>query len=341
MQIVHTVREFGQTGGMEQYVWRLTSELAADHDVSVFCEKVVGDPPDGVEIIRSKANSNNVRFFSKSVRTWRQSVPKDNVILHSHQSLCAADVFTFHSTPFGWLDSKKWWKKISPKWWLTHRMYKKAMAPGVFRTIIPVSDILSTQITSSYPFAKSRIGPTIAPGVDEKPPSIKRIGGNTIGFAGREWKRKGLEHVVQIIEAMPDYELVVAGPPQDELRHLFNRVKGRMQVLGWISDMDTFFSKIDVLVHPAIEEAYGMVVAEAMARGVPVVVSDTTGAAQHVRQFGKVLPISASIQTWGNAINDCKLKSISNRKYFLRSWRDVSKEYAEVYQKIFSVPRPT
>ena len=334
MQIVHTVREFGRTGGMEQYVWRLTSELAVNHDVSVFCEKVVGDPPDGVRVIRPTANSKNVQSFSTSVRVWRQGVPQDNVIIHSHQSLCASDVFTFHSTPFGWLDNKKWWKKISPKWWLTHRMYKNAMKSGVFQIIIPVSDILSEQIATLYPFSKKHIGPTIAPGVDFKTPIHRRSSGNAIGFAGREWKRKGLEHVIHIIEAMPDYELVVAGPPPDELQHLVDRVQGRIHVLGWIADMDTFFSKIDVLVHPAIEEAYGMVVAEAMARGIPVVVSDTTGAAQHAKQFGKVLPISASIQAWTNAINEAIFESRKGGNRFLRSWRNVSDEYYGVYETL-------
>lgn len=64
------------------------------------------------------------------------------------------------------------------------------------------------------------------------------------------------------------------------------------------------FSEIDVLLHPAIEKDYGMVVAEVMTRGIPVVFSDTTRAAQHAKQFGKVVPISASIQAWTNTINE-------------------------------------
>ena len=211
-------------------------------------------------------------------------------------------------------------------------MYKNAMESGVFKIIIPVSDILSAQIATSYPFSKNRIGPTIAPGVELPSLSRKKTSGNTIGFAGREWRRKGLERVIHIIEAMPEYERVVAGPPPDEFQHLVDRVKGRVHVLGWIADMDTFFSKIDVLVHPAIEEAYGMVVAEAMARGIPVVVSDTTGAAQHAQQFGKVVPISASIQAWTNAINEAIFESRKGGNRFLRSWRNVSDEYHGVYQ---------
>lgn len=65
-------------------------------------------------------------------------------------------------------------------------MYNNVMKSGVFRIISAVSDILSEQIATSYPFNINRIGPTIAPGVDFKTPIPRITSGNATGFAGRE-----------------------------------------------------------------------------------------------------------------------------------------------------------
>ena len=98
--------------------------------------------------------------------------------------------------------------------------------------------------------------------------------------------------------------------------------------------MDIFISEIDVPLHPTIEEDYGMVVAEAMTRGIPIVVSDITRTAQHAKQFGKVVPISASIQAWTNAINEAIFESRKGKNRFMRSWRNVSDEYYGVYETL-------
>ncbi|MCC2655192.1 MAG: glycosyltransferase family 1 protein [Panacagrimonas sp.] len=47
--------------------------------------------------------------------------------------------------------------------------------------------------------------------------------------------------------------------------------------LGWVSSMDGFLGDIDVLLHPALREPYGISCAEALLRGVPVVAARVDG----------------------------------------------------------------
>ena len=71
--------------------------------------------------------------------------------------------------------------------------------------------------------------------------------------------------------------LVVAGAanPQASWQHLLTpELKRRVVVLGVVKNMAQLYSAGDALVHPTLEDTFGMVVLEAMAHGLPVVVSN-------------------------------------------------------------------
>ena len=55
-----------------------------------------------------------------------------------------------------------------------------------------------------------------------------------------------------------------------------------------MDDKSKFFNSIDVLVHPAKLEAFGMVITEALSFGVPVLCSSECGAAEIISERYKV-----------------------------------------------------
>jgi len=76
-----------------------------------------------------------------------------------------------------------------------------------------------------------------------------------------------------------------------------------------------------------------MVISEAMAARVPVVISDVCGAAAHVmHDAGAVLPLTASLETWAGAIEQ-QLSRSELVPQFVRGWGDVASEYEQVYRK--------
>lgn len=114
----------------------------------------------------------------------------------------------------------------------------------------------------------------------------RSVGPLRVGFLGRLTKDKGV-HVlaramVEVI-AQPEREvrLVLAGENRfgdsvddGEIQAALEPLTGSVDHLGWVN-REAFFDQVDLAVFPSVwEESFGLVAAEAMARGVPFVTSD-------------------------------------------------------------------
>lgn len=118
-----------------------------------------------------------------------------------------------------------------------------------------------------------------------------------IGYAGRISNEKGLEYLIEAIifkcysSKLPATEIVFAGPYGKEvagennyyikLRKMLDAKKIKYQFFGNLKneDLGAFYKAIDLLVLPSINstEAFGMVQAEAMLLGKPVIASNLPG----------------------------------------------------------------
>jgi glycosyltransferase involved in cell wall biosynthesis len=106
--------------------------------------------------------------------------------------------------------------------------------------------------------------------------------GPVLGFLGGGDPRKGGDLLLAAMAADPDLFLVHAGPsPLDD-----SAAGGRARNLGHLRDVTELLDVIDVLMVPSRFEPFGLVVAEAAARGVPVLVGAQVGAAPLVLECG-------------------------------------------------------
>jgi UDP-glucose:(heptosyl)LPS alpha-1,3-glucosyltransferase len=154
---------------------------------------------------------------------------------------------------------------------------------------------------------------------------------------GREWKRKGLPLAVEIAALLrlerPQLELWVIGPAEQEVQHLFANWQGGYRLLGWRKD-SAYLNDVDVLLHPAKAEPYGMVITEAMSVCVPVVVSDACGAATQVNEeAGEVLALDSPVQKWAAAITK-QLDREKSPPAYVRGWDVVAREFEAIYQQL-------
>jgi glycosyltransferase involved in cell wall biosynthesis len=97
-------------------------------------------------------------------------------------------------------------------------------------------------------------------------------------FVGNDYRKKGLEALLQAMTQLPaDVVLAVVGNPAHiaEFRALAGTLKlgARVFFLGALKDVSPAYEAADILVHPTFEDTFAMVVLEAMAHGLPVVVS--------------------------------------------------------------------
>lgn len=344
MQIIHIVRRYGPVGGMERYVWETTRELTKlGHQVQVLCERCVVEKPQGIVVHELGTMTYRPRWlyywrFGRRVEKWLHEHPQPGWLIHSHERVGRHQVTTFHGPPFASVRDKPWWKKISLR--VAMLLYMERRELRVAQRIVPNSEIISRQLAHYYPEYAHKLNqsvvPGVLPGVVRTPRSVPQAGG-IIGFVGREWRRKGLslaaEIAAQLRRDRPQLELWVIGPDEREVRHLFANWQGGYRLLGWRSD-SSHFREIDVLLHPARAEPYGMVITEAMAAGVPVVVSDACGAVAQVNvEAGEVVALDASVQQWVNAVAR-QLDRTEAPLSFVRGWDIVAQEYVSVYENI-------
>ncbi len=156
-------------------------------------------------------------------------------------------------------------------------------------------------VTAVSPYLKNRLRPMTKAAIKVVPNPLRREGGRTVGpirHAGQTprvimilngWgKHKnpipGLEALLRLYELYPQIELHVVGPDfgQDERGAVWAREQGAAGVIKFhgrlpYADVQALLSTMDLLIHPALEESFGMTVAEAMSMGIPVVAGDRCG----------------------------------------------------------------
>ncbi len=341
MEIIHIVRRYGQAGGMERYVWQLTHELARlGHRVVVVCERCDTEHSADIEVHRLGTMVYRPRWlyywrFGRRVERWFARHPHPGWLVHSHERVSVHHVSTFHGPPFATVRDKPWWKKISVR--IAMQLFMERRELRTAKAIVPNSEIIRQQLAHYYPEYAHKLTAPIVPGVQPgvlRPPRTAPVDGGVIGCVGYEWQRKGLPFAVKIVQELrlsrPNLELWVIGPNAEQVRHLFASWSGGYQLLGWRNHTD-YLTELDVLLHPALAEPYGMVISEAMAAQVPVVISDKCGAATEVsNEAGAVLSLDAPLQDWTAAVGQ-QLNRSQSPPLFVHGWDAVAKAYVTIY----------
>jgi glycosyltransferase involved in cell wall biosynthesis len=145
-------------------------------------------------------------------------------------------------------------------------------------------------------------------------PTFRETGGLHVGFVGRMVEEKGLEYLVAAFRRIddPQARLLLAG---DHTRiaggSVIARVRaaaagdGRIRLLGYVPEdaLRDYYASIDVLTLPSVNslEAFGIVQAEAMMCGVPVIASDLPGVRVPLRTtgYGRLVPAGDALAIAG------------------------------------------
>jgi UDP-glucose:(heptosyl)LPS alpha-1,3-glucosyltransferase len=342
MKLLHIVRLYGPVGGMERYVWELTGQLAKmGHAVTILCQSLHADAaPEGVEVIELGDMLARPRWlahlrFSHRVSGWIAAHPDERRIIHSHERTAVHHFTTFHAPPFAAIRDRPLWRRCSPRNVANLWLERREVCGAQITAVIPNSRLTADALLQYYPGTGRRMAAAIYPGVGDiasRPERQVQEDGGVIGFIGREWKRKGLDTAVQIIARLrrqrPKLEFLVAGPDADEVRHLFRDWRGGYRLLGAI-DSKSFYAGLDLLLHPARQEPYGMVIAEARAAGTPVLVSDHCGIAPEIEDSCVLAP-DADINIW---VDHCNALLGQPTQAVTRNWKIVAEEQIACYQK--------
>jgi glycosyltransferase involved in cell wall biosynthesis len=167
--------------------------------------------------------------------------------------------------------------------------------------VCPVSDDLRRQIEHAGIRAK-RLQVTYNP-VDTdlfRPSSTRRLPHRRIAFAGRLEEYKGGLRVARafasIAERLPGWGLTIAGdgPERPAIKAFVDAssaLNGRVELPGSYSKVQfaDLLARSDFFVYPSRHESFGLVIAEAMSAGLPVIAPDCTAPPEYVDHRSGVL----------------------------------------------------
>ncbi len=347
LTIVQVCRRFGPVGGMERYVWELSHELATmGHTLHILCEEdfspetIANMHVHALGTVRPKPRWLAHIRFSHRVHAWLEENRTSEMIIHSHERCQEHHITTFHGPPFAQVRDFSFWKRISLRVAMNLWLERRELCNQHVQTIVPNSMHISKQLKHYYPNISNLLSKPILPGVasiTKRPPRPIAAKGGNIGFIGKEWKRKGLEKAIAIVSELakqrPNMHFFVAGPKDKEIAPLFKHVNFQYSLLGLVNSAN-FYQQLDILLHPAKNEPFGMVITEALTAGVPVVISDVCGAASEVsHQHGSVLTLDADVTTWTQEISYWLSKEHIHVQY-QHSWHDTAMTYMQLYQQM-------
>lgn len=160
-----------------------------------------------------------------------------------------------------------------------------------------------------------------------------------IGYVGRIAEEKNLiflaRALARVLARTPQAYFVVVGdgPSREAMEEIFrvSWVADRVRFAGTLRDraLVSAYHALDMFAFASLTETQGLVLAEAMAAGVPVVAVDAPGAREIVRNGlnGYLLP-SADVKTFASTVGDIVALTVAERQALGASARNSVADFA-------------
>ncbi len=167
-------------------------------------------------------------------------------------------------------------------------------------------------------------------------------------FVGTMSLRKGIPYLLRAFAELklPNAELCLVGRLLDEVKPFFDQYRGSYRWLGQQpqSELNRFYSQGSVFVLMSVEEGLAMVLAQAMACGLPVICTPNTGGEDIVRDGvdGFIIPLrdtealKEKLTFLAEHPEVCARMGASARERVSRgfSWDDYGEQMIQAYEKI-------
>ncbi len=318
VRVAVVVPKYGLLGGGERFAAELTERLARDgrYEIHVFANRWVPGP--GPITFHKVPQLRFPRFLRPLIFAWfadRMIARGDFDLVHAHERIPRADVFSMHSVPHrGWVhDVRK--KRVSLFDRAVISLERRMMSNAEGSWFLPVSSIAAEALRREYPIDPARIR-ILHPGVDaERFSGLDRAASRTmirerygIGpsevvalFVGMNFEVKGLDVIVKAVakakSQRPDAALrllVVGKGDSAKYRALATSlgIGGAVIFAGPQEGVEAFYLASDLFIMLSAFDTFGMVVLEAMTSQLPVIVSANVGAKDLVEEGvnGFILP---------------------------------------------------
>lgn len=301
MKIALVVYTWSETrGGVERYVFDLARGLVKrGHEVHVWSRRREGETPGVVfhEVPGTTIGHLKYTAFAKDVE--RLVKPADYDCVHGFGRAFTQDLLRVGGGCHEEYLRQTKGKNPGAIWFLFHpkdraiiNLERQVFARKSWKKLVCISRRVAEEVSRIHgvPLADCLV---LHNGTDvEKFHPRHRVAGppTRLLFVGTGFERKGLEQTLEALALVKgDWHLRVvgrgdSGPYAEQARRL--AIDCRVEFAGPQADMPVEYGRADALVFPSLYDAFGTVTLEAMATGLPVVVSRQAGSSEVV-EHGK------------------------------------------------------
>jgi len=375
------------SGGAENYAVNLAEQLVDEFEIHVFCERS-DVAHTGIAIHRMGRTIQRPRWIALWLFawwSWRQTRQGFDIV-HSHENTWHGNVQTAHVRPMRYnlfARARNPFSKLlvylsiftSPRLlahlWLENLRFRG----GDDRLVVAVAPALGDLIGSTYGVDKQRLR-LVPPGIHlpvnsegegslvlRKADARKALGlpleGWILLFVGHNFEKKGLAAVLRSLPFVPaDVSLLVVGGGVKQvdtwrLRCAQQSLEGRVVFAGTLSDAALAFAAADCLVHATLDDMFPLVVLEAMAAHVPVVLSvapfclasplvQKAQAAWMLQDPQAEHQIALAVETLRNDV-DLRQAQVMRAAEFAKrhGWAHIASQQAQIYRYLLAGESPT
>ena len=200
------------------------------------------------------------------------------------------------------------------------------------RAVVTTSPAAAERVRRHHGLAQVHV---VIPGTDAAEPAPGTDGVSRLVCVASVTPRKGQDLLVEALTAVADrrWTLDCVGPLERDPSYV-GRVReliaahglgARVRLLGSRTAIDAVYAEADLVVLPSRAETYGMVVTEALARGIPVLASatpDALGDAGLSFPPGDLAALTAALRAWFDdpALRENLHRSAHRRRGALTPW---------------------
>jgi glycosyltransferase involved in cell wall biosynthesis len=280
--VVHRYDAGEGTGG---YVTHLLPRVARRHEVTLYAATVADDVPAGVSVVHVPAIRTRATPLILSFPPAFARVRRDHDLVHAQGWVTgSADVVTAHIVLAAWRDAARPVGALSLGerllGWYVVRSEERLIRNA--RAVIVPSEAASRDIGRWYGRSTGvHVIPHGFTALPHVPAARADFGLPDEGFVALYVgdARKGLLPALEAVARSPAHLLVASHSKPDRYLGAAERLgmTARVHWAGPLAGIARAYLVSDVLVHPTIYDTFGLTAAEAMALGIPAIVSSRAG----------------------------------------------------------------
>lgn len=346
-------------GGLQRDFIRVARTVASrGHQVRVYAQSWEGECPSEFELIllpvKSRTNHGRNAEYYAQVQAHLKKHPVSRVVgfnkMPGLDVYYAADVCYAEKVAQG----KGFFYRLTSRYKHFAAFERATFEKGAKTQLLMLTDRQIADFQKHYHTESERFH-ILPPGIypdrkyDQQIPDSRRIYREKNAIAqdaffilqvGSDFSRKGVDRTIDAVAALPVEQrakavLLVVGqdkPGRFAAQAAKRGIGAQVHFFKGRNDVAELMAAADVLMHPAYQEAAGIVLLEALTAGLPVITTAVCGYAPHITRSGGgiVVPEPFNQQTLNAALASCTPSRLTE-------WATLARSYAD-HEDLYSLP---